>query len=344
MAEAQPRGQHSAAAPCPQGKPRCPHVTSLHRGHALSTSTAGTCTPACPHRSNSANGSHNANSTHRPARRDKKAIATKVLGTVKWYNVKHRYGFITINDTKEDVFIHQTAIKKNNPRKYLRSVGDGETVEFDIIQGKRGPQAANVTGPGGIPVLGSRYAPNRNHPRQHPRCKSPPCCQPNNHNNNLEAETVQSTDQPPHNQKPGPEITRPHKRLSRTPSSTSPQSLQPPYLPLAFPFYPIPNKINPFWGLPKSYYSQFMFSQIPTPFFPPWSPSHKPCFSIPLLHSYQPVFPEFFSNTEGGMNRGSEGKESLLKVTIFLFRINNVCLASYQAQHFHTNSHRLNHS
>ncbi|XP_063786618.1 Y-box-binding protein 1-like [Pseudophryne corroboree] len=89
--------------------------------------------------------------------------ARKVKGKVIWFNVWFGYGFINCPNTKKDVFVHYTDIKKNNPRNYFRSLERGETVEFDVVNGEKGPQAANVTGPGGAPVQGSRYASNRKH-------------------------------------------------------------------------------------------------------------------------------------------------------------------------------------
>jgi len=62
-------------------------------------------------------------------------------GTVKWFNAQKGYGFITNESTGEDVFVHFSAINTDG----FKTLEEGQTVEFDIVEGDRGPQAANVT-------------------------------------------------------------------------------------------------------------------------------------------------------------------------------------------------------
>lgn len=75
---------------------------------------------------------------------------TRLNGTVKWFNAKAGYGFVTRHDTGEDIFVHFTGIARKNPRHIFKSMGDGELVEFNIL-------ATNVTGPGGCPLRGNPY-------------------------------------------------------------------------------------------------------------------------------------------------------------------------------------------
>lgn len=60
-------------------------------------------------------------------------------GKVKWFNAEKGYGFIE-TEQGGDVFVHFSAIQMDG----YKSLDEGQTVEFDIVQGARGPQAANV--------------------------------------------------------------------------------------------------------------------------------------------------------------------------------------------------------
>lgn len=62
-----------------------------------------------------------------------------MIGTVKWFNQKKGYGFIT-SEGNEDVFVHFSAIEGDG----FKSLDEGQQVEFEVVDGPRGPQAANV--------------------------------------------------------------------------------------------------------------------------------------------------------------------------------------------------------
>jgi cold shock protein len=60
-------------------------------------------------------------------------------GTVTWFNPDKGYGFLTVEGGK-DVFVHASEIQAAG----YRSLQEGQTVEFDVTEGEKGPQAANV--------------------------------------------------------------------------------------------------------------------------------------------------------------------------------------------------------
>ncbi len=68
--------------------------------------------------------------------------AMRCHGKVKWFNDQKGYGFIARDDSP-DVFVHHTAIQMEG----FRTLREGEEVVYDLLDGQKGPQAANVTRP-----------------------------------------------------------------------------------------------------------------------------------------------------------------------------------------------------
>jgi CspA family cold shock protein len=64
----------------------------------------------------------------------------RTSGTVKWFNDAKGFGFITPEDGSKDCFVHHSAIQGSG----FRTLAEGARVEFDVVQGQKGPAAENV--------------------------------------------------------------------------------------------------------------------------------------------------------------------------------------------------------
>jgi CspA family cold shock protein len=65
----------------------------------------------------------------------------RTAGTVKWFNNDKGFGFISREDGQKDCFVHHSAIQGSG----YKSLNEGDKVEFDVVQGQKGPAAENVT-------------------------------------------------------------------------------------------------------------------------------------------------------------------------------------------------------
>jgi CspA family cold shock protein len=64
----------------------------------------------------------------------------RIQGTVKWFNSEKGFGFITREDGGKDCFVHHSAIQGGG----FKNLNEGDRVEFEVVQGQKGPAAENV--------------------------------------------------------------------------------------------------------------------------------------------------------------------------------------------------------
>jgi cold shock protein len=64
----------------------------------------------------------------------------RVTGKVKWFNDSKGFGFISREDGEKDCFVHHSAIQATG----FKTLAEGDRVEFDVVQGEKGPAAQNV--------------------------------------------------------------------------------------------------------------------------------------------------------------------------------------------------------
>jgi cold shock protein len=68
------------------------------------------------------------------------SVGIMALGTVKWFNAEKGYGFITVDESGDDIFVHWSAIQMDG----FRALEEGQRVDFELGEGQKGPQAESV--------------------------------------------------------------------------------------------------------------------------------------------------------------------------------------------------------